>query len=108
MMNEVKNHVIGPRYGTMGDEVTDTSDNVWLGLVLHYTIGNDVVEQLYQYVDCKSITGESVCEIVSVLESAQLSVSDSLRRKCQYSGYSGLLFPALGLNTERYSLSLRI
>ena len=62
-MNEVKNHVIGPRYGTMGDEVTDTSDNVWLGLVLHYTIGNDVVEQLYQYVDCKSITGNQFVKL---------------------------------------------
>ena len=40
-------------------------------------IRSNVVERLYEYVDCKSITGESVCrEIVSILESAQYSVSN--------------------------------
>ena len=44
---------------------------------MRYTIRNNVLEQLYEYDDYKSITGESVCsKIVSVLESAQLSVSD--------------------------------
>ena len=47
------------------------------GFVLRYTIRNNVLQQLYEYDDYKSITGESVCsKIVSVLESAQLSVSD--------------------------------
>ena len=77
IVNEVKNHSIGPLYGIMVDEVTDTSNKEQLGLVLRYTIGNNVVERLYEYVDCKSITGESVCRgIVSILESAQLLVSD--------------------------------
>ena len=52
----------------MADEVTDISNKEQLGLVLRYTIGNNIVERLYEYVDCKSITGESVCrEIVSIL-----------------------------------------
>ena len=69
----------------MADEVTDTSNKEQLGLVFHYTIGNNVVERLYEYVDYKSITGESVCsEIVSILESAQLSVSD-----CRAQTYDG-------------------
>ena len=72
-MNEVKNESIGPLYGIMADEITDTFNKEQLDLVLRYTIGNDVVERLYEYVDCKSITEESVCcEIVSILESAQL------------------------------------
>ena len=59
---------MGPLYGIMVDEVTDTSNKGQLGLVLRYTIGNNVVERFYKYVDCKSITGESVCrEIVSIL-----------------------------------------
>ena len=58
----------------MPDEVTDKEQ---FGLVLRYTIGNNVVERLYEHVDSKSIKGESVCrEIVSILESAQISVSD--------------------------------
>ena len=66
-MNEVKNLSIIPQYGILADEVTDTSNKEQLGLVLRYTIGN-IVERLYEYVDCKSITGESVCrEIVSIL-----------------------------------------
>ena len=32
----------------------------------------------------------------------------SLRKRCQFRSYSGLYFPAFGLNTERYSVSLRI
>ena len=85
IVNEVKNHSIGPLYGIMVDEVTDTSNKEQLGLVLRYTIGNNVVERLYEYVDCKSITGESVCrEIVSILESAQHSVSD-----CRSQTYDG-------------------
>ena len=84
-MNQVKNQSIGPLYGIMADEVTDTSNKEQLGLVLRYTIGNNVVERLYEYVDCKSITGESVCcESVSILESAQLSVSD-----CRAQTYDG-------------------
>ena len=68
-MNEVKNQSIGSLYGIMADEVTDTSNKEQLGLVLRYTTGNNVVEQLYEYADCKSITGESICrEIVSILE----------------------------------------
>ena len=77
IVNEVKDQSIGPRYGIMADEVTDISNKERLGLVLRYTIGNNIVERLYEYVDCKSITGESVFrEIVSIFESAQLSVSD--------------------------------
>ena len=77
IVNEVKNQFMGPLYGIMVDEITDTSNKEQLGLVLRYTIGNNVVERLYEYVDCKSITGESVCRgIVSILESAQLLVSD--------------------------------
>ena len=69
----------------MTDKVTDTSRKEQLGLVLRYTIGNNVAERLFEYVDCKSITGESVCrKIVSILESAQLSVSD-----CQAQTYNG-------------------
>ena len=76
-MNEVKNQSIGPLYGIMADEVTDTSNKEQLGIVLRYTIGTNVEDWLYEYVDCKSITGESVCrEIVSILESAQYSVSN--------------------------------
>ena len=85
IVNEVKNQSIGPLYGIMADDVTDTSNKEQLGLVLRYKIGNDVVEQLYEYVGCKSITGESVCcEIVSIFESAQLSVSD-----CRAQTYDG-------------------
>ena len=85
IVNEVKNQSIGPLYGIMVDEVTDTSNKEQLGLVLRYTIGNNVVERLYEYVDCKSITGESVCRgIVSILESAQLPVSD-----CRAQTYDG-------------------
>ena len=47
IVNEVKNQSIGPLYGIMGDEVTDTSNKEQLGLVLRYTIGNDVIERLY-------------------------------------------------------------
>ena len=55
----------------MADEVTDTSNKEQLSLVLRYAIKNNVVERLYEYVDCKSITRESVYrEIVSILESA--------------------------------------
>ena len=76
-MNEVKNQSIGPLYGIMADEVTDTSNKEQLGIVLRYTIGTNVEDWLCEYVDCKSITGESVCrEIVSILESAQYSVSN--------------------------------
>ena len=76
-MNKVNNQSIGPLYGIMVDDVTDTSNKEQSGFVLRYTIRNNVLEQLYEYVDYKSITGESVCrKIVSVLESAQLSVSD--------------------------------
>ena len=57
-------------------KVTDTSSKEQLGLVLRYTIGNNVAGRLFEYDDCKSITGESVCrKIVLILESAQLSVS---------------------------------
>ena len=77
IVNEVKNQSIVPLYGIMADEVTDTSNKEQLDLVLRCTIENNVLEQLYEYVYCKSITGESVCrEIVSILESAQVSVSD--------------------------------
>ena len=70
-MNGVKNQSIVSLYGIMADEGTDTSNNEQLGLVLHYTKGNNVAEQLYEYFDCRSITGESVCrEHVSVVESA--------------------------------------
>ena len=31
-----------------------------------------------------------------------------LRKKCPYSEFSGPYFPALGLNTDRYSVSIRI
>ena len=69
----------------MADEVTDTSNKEQLGFVLRYRIGNNVVERLYEYVDCKSITWESVCRgIVSILESAQVSVSD-----CRAQTYDG-------------------
>ena len=85
IVKEVKNQSMGPLYGIMVDEVTDTSNKGQLGLVLRYTIGNNVVERFYKYVDCKSITGESVCrEIVSTLESTQLSVSD-----CRAQTYDG-------------------
>ena len=85
IVNEVKNQSIGPLYGIMADEVTDTSNKEQLGLVLRYTIRNNIVERLYEYIDCKSITGEKVCrEIVSILESAQLSVSD-----CRAQTYDG-------------------
>ena len=43
ILNEVKNQSIGPLYGIMADEVTDTSNKEQLDLVLCYTIGNDVV-----------------------------------------------------------------
>ena len=52
---------------------------------MRYTTGNNVVEQLFEYVDCKSITGESVCrETVSILESAEISVSE-----CRVQTYDG-------------------
>ena len=77
VMNKIKNQSIGPLHGIMADEVTDTSNKEQLDLVFRYTIGKNVVERLYEYVDRKSITGESVCRgIVSILESAQLLVSD--------------------------------
>ena len=51
----------------MADLVTDISNKEQSGFVLHYTIRNNVLEQLYKYVDYKSITGESVFrKIVSV------------------------------------------
>ena len=82
IMSEVKNQSIGPLHGIMADEVTDTSNKEQLDLAFRYTIGKNVVERLYEYVDRKSITGESVCRgIVSVLESAQLPVSDCRAQK---------------------------
>ena len=61
----------------MADDDTDTSNKEQSGFLLRYTIRNNVLEQLYEYVDYKRIAGESACrKIVSVLESAQLSVSD--------------------------------
>ena len=76
-MNKVNNQSIGPLCGIMVDDVTETFNKEQQGFVLRYTIRNNVLEKLYEYVDYKSITGESVCrKIVSVLESAQLSVSD--------------------------------
>ena len=61
----------------MADDDTDTSNKEQSGFVLRYTIRNNALKQLYEYVDYKNSTGESVChKIVSVLESAQLSVSD--------------------------------
>ena len=69
----------------MADQVTNTSYKEQSDLVLRYIIGNNVVEQLYEYLGCKSITGESACcEIVSILESAQFSVSD-----CRAQMYNG-------------------
>ena len=38
----------------------------------------------------------------------QMKVSNILREKCSYSEISGPYFPVLGLNKERYSVSLRI
>ena len=35
IINEVKNQSIGPLYGVMADEVTDTSTKEHLGLILH-------------------------------------------------------------------------
>ena len=37
-----------------------------------------------------------------------LAEKEALREKCPYSDYSGRYFPAFGLNTERYGVSLRI
>ena len=48
----------------MTDEVTDTSNKEQSGFVLRYTIRNNALEQLYECVDYKSITGESVCRKV--------------------------------------------
>ena len=76
-MNQFNNQSIGPLCGIMADDVTDTSKKEQSDFVLRYTLRNNVLEQLYEYFDYKSITGESVCrKIVSILESAQLSVSD--------------------------------
>ena len=52
----------------MADEVTDTSNKEQLGLVLRYTIGNNAVERLNEHVDCKSITGKSVCREITELQ----------------------------------------
>ena len=72
IVNEVKNQSIGPLYGFMANDVTDTSSKEQSGFLLRYTIRNNVLEQLYEYAVCKSITGESICrEIVLILESAQ-------------------------------------
>ena len=60
----------------MADEATDLSNKEQFGLALCYTIENNAVEQFYEYADCKTITGKSFCEIISMLEPAQLSVSD--------------------------------
>ena len=77
IVNKVNNQSIGPLCGIMADDVTDTSNKEQSGFVLHYTLRNNVLEQLYEYFGYRSITGESVCrKIVSILESAQLSVSD--------------------------------
>ena len=63
-MNKVNNQSIGPLCGIMTDEVTDTSNKEQSGFVLRYTIRNNALEQLYECVDYKSITGESVCRKV--------------------------------------------
>ena len=60
----------------MADEVTDLSNKEQFALALCYTTENNSVEQFYEYADCKNITGKSFCEIISMLEPAQLSVSD--------------------------------
>ena len=66
-MNKVNNQSIGPLGGIMAEHVTDISNKEQSGFVLRYTIRNNVLEQLYKYVDYKSITGESVFrKIVSV------------------------------------------
>ena len=66
----------------------------------------------------KSVFGHFSCRaypplvsIGSPLDSGQnrkLNTSHSLRKKCPYSEFFGPHFPAFGLNTERYSVSLRI
>ena len=48
IVNEVKNKSIGPLYGIMANEVNHTSNKEQLGLALHFTIGNNVVERLYE------------------------------------------------------------
>ena len=60
-MNKLNNQSIVPLCGIMADDVTDTSNKEQSGFVLRYTIRNNVLEQLYECVDYKSITGESVC-----------------------------------------------
>ena len=61
----------------MADNVTDTSNKEQSGFVLRYTIRNNILEQLYECVDYKCVTRESVCrKVVWILEYAQLSVSD--------------------------------
>ena len=60
-------------YGISADETTDASNKEQLCLVLRYAITNNVVERLHECIDCKSITGESVCcETVSILKLGQL------------------------------------
>ena len=67
IVDEVKNQSIGPLYGIMADEVTDTCNKEQLGLVLCYTIGNNAVEQLYEYVDCKSMTGNQFVKVADTI-----------------------------------------
>ena len=85
-MNKFNNQSIAPLRGIMVDDVTNTSNKEQSDFALRYTLRNNVLEQLYEYFHYKSITGESVCrKIVSILESAQLSVSD-----CRYQTNDGV------------------
>ena len=58
----------------MHDEVTDASNVQQLGLVLRYTKGKEIKEQLFEYVSFTRITEEAIYnKVLGILQNANLS-----------------------------------
>lgn len=70
---QIKAQSVGPHYGIMADEVTDSSRWEQLGLVVRYVRHTHPVERLLMFLDCEQITGEAICQkLVSGLTDAGL------------------------------------
>ena len=64
IVNEVKQQEIGPYYGLMADEVTDSANWEQLGIVVRYVKDNKPIERLLEYVKCDNIRGETIAELI--------------------------------------------
>jgi hypothetical protein len=73
---EITNQRFGPYFGVQCDEVTDSSNWEQLGIVVRYVKDNKPVERLLQFVPCKEITGEAICDkLVTSLRNVGLDIS---------------------------------